>query len=109
MPLHGVFKAALNGIHERGDGGFVFVKGDECGYLFPSELTGHAEARESLEEMLTDETARLRIYVLEERDNALHLLSYTREQVAKDMIEVDKWTPPSPTAPTAPRIEEVDT
>tara|TARA_B110001450_G_scaffold236951_1_gene242813 strand:- start:4440 stop:4778 length:339 start_codon:yes stop_codon:yes gene_type:complete len=103
MPLHGVFKAALNGLHERGDGGFVYVDGDECAYLFPSELKGHEEARESLEEMLTDEKARMVFYVLEKRDNNLHVLAYPREQVLKNMVD-EKTTPPS----TAPSIEELD-
>ena len=106
MPLHGVFKAALNGMHERGDGGFVYIKGDECVYLFPSELKGHAEAKESLEEMLADEKAKMVFYVLEERDNALHVLAYERKRVLKDMIEEKQWTPP---APAPPAIEEVDT
>ena len=106
MPLHGVFKAALNGIHERGDGGFVYVKGDECVYLFPSELKGHEDARDSLQEMLADEKAKLVFYVLEERDKALHVLAYPRDRVLKDMIEEKQWSPP---APPAPVIDEVDT
>lgn len=105
MPLHGVFRAALNGMHERGDGGFVYVKGEECAYLFPSELKGHDEVRKTLEEMLEDEKAKLVFYVLEERDNALHVLAYPRDRVLKDMIEEHHWTPPSPAAPA---IEEVD-
>lgn len=106
MPLHGVFRAALNGMHERGDGGFVYVKGEECAYIFPSELKGHTEAKESLKEMLADEKAKMVFYVLEERDNALHVLAYPRDRVLKDMIEEKQWTPP-PTL-SAPAIEEVD-
>ena len=103
MPLHGVFKAALNGMHARGDGGFVYVKGDECAYLFPSELKGHDQVRETLEEMLQDEKAKLVFYVLEERDNALHVLAYPRERVLADVIADEK-----PTTPLEPAIEEVD-
>ena len=103
MPLHGVFKAVLNGVHERGDGGFVYVKGDECAYLFPSELEGHAGARESLEELLSDEKAKMVFYVLEERDNALHVLAYPRERVLTDMVEAKQRTH------SASEIQEVDT
>ena len=90
MGLHGVFNAALNGMHDRGDGGFVYVKGEECAYLFPSELNGHDQVRETLEEMLTDEKAKRVFYVLEERDNALHVLAYPRDRVLKDMLEETK-------------------
>tara|TARA_B110001452_G_scaffold242810_1_gene225837 strand:+ start:5563 stop:5934 length:372 start_codon:yes stop_codon:yes gene_type:complete len=103
MPLHGVFRAALNGMHERGDGGFVYVKGEECVYLYPSELTGHTDAQDSLTEMLADEKAKMVFYVVEERDNALHVLAYPRTRVLKDMIESNQWSPP-----VAPTIEEVD-
>ena len=106
MTLHGVFRAALNGMHARGDGGFVYVKGDECAYLFPSELKGHQEAQETLQEMLSDEKAKMVFYVLEERDNAIHVLAYPRARVLKDMIEEHQWVPPSET-PAA--IEETTT
>jgi hypothetical protein len=95
MPIHGVFKAALNGMHTRGEGGFVYVKDEECAYLFPSELTGHEEARETLQEMMEDEKSKQVFYVLEERDNALHVLAYPRQRVMKDMIEEHGWTPPT--------------
>ena len=88
-------------MHERGDGGFVYVKGDECTYLFPSELTGHAEMTESLTEMLADERAKMVFYVVEERDSALHVLAYPRKRVLSDMIESKQETPAS-------AVEEVD-
>lgn len=103
MPLHGVFKAVLNGMHERGDGGFLYVKGDDCAYMFPSELKGHDDVRSTLEELLEDEKAKMVFYVLEERDNNLHVLAYPRERVMKDMIESNQWSPRS-----APTIQDVD-
>jgi hypothetical protein len=99
MPLHGVFKAALNGMHVRGDGGFVYVKNEECVYLFPAELKGHEQARETLQEMMEDEKSKQVFYVLEERDNALHVLAYPRQRVMKDMIEEHGWTPPTEPLP----------
>ena len=54
--------------------------------------------------MLENEKAKLVFYVLEERDNTLHVLAYPRDRVLKDMIEEHKWSPP----PAAPAIEEVD-
>ena len=84
--LHGVFKAALNGIHERGNGGFVYVKGDECAYMFPGELKGQPQLCETLEEMLSNEHASKVFYVVEERDGTLHLLAYPRERVLSDIV-----------------------
>ena len=110
MPLHGVFRAALNGMHARGDGGFVYVKGDECAYLFPSELRGHDDARETLGDMLTDEKAKMVIYVLEERDGQVHVLAYPRDRVLKDMIEdappLEEEVPDS-VEDAIPTVEEV--
>ena len=104
MPLHGIFKAALNGMHDRGDGGFVYVRGDECAYMFPRELKNQTEARETLEELLADEKAKRVFYVVEERDGRLHMLAYPRDRVLKDMIEDAPSAPPE-----EPRVEEVDT
>ena len=84
--LHGVFKAALNGIHERGDGGFVYVKGDECAYMFPRELKGQPQLCETLEEMLSDDNSSRVFYVVEERDGQLHLVAYPRNRVLSDMV-----------------------
>ena len=102
MPLHGVFRAALNGVHERGDGGLVYVDGDRCAYLFPRELEGHPEAQESLTDMLADEKAKLVFYVLEKRQDALHVLAYPRERVLADMSA----DAPSAIEETAPETTE---
>ena len=90
--LHGVFKAALNGIHERGSGGFVFVRGGECAYMFPHELVGQARLQETLEEMLADDNASRVFYVVEERDTQLHLVAYPRDRVLKDVLETSGAT-----------------
>lgn len=87
MPLHGVFKAALNGTHYRGTGGFVYVKEEECAYLFPSELTHHKDAAATLQELLEDEKAKEVFYVVEERGGQLHVLAYPRATVLKTMLE----------------------
>ena len=86
--IHGVFKAALNGIHERGNGGFVFVKGDECAYMFPNEIESKSkDLASTLEDMLADEKAQRVFYVVEERDSNLHVLAYPRDAVLKSMLD----------------------
>lgn len=93
--LHGVFKALLNGVHERGDGGVLYVKDEQCAYRFPREFTDET-FRGQLETLLDDTPDNF--FVVEERDRALHVLAYprshVREQVANAMLK--------------PSIEEVD-
>ena len=90
MPLHGVFKAAINGIHTRGDGGFVYVKGDSCAYMFPNELVGQDQIRDALSVLLSDENAQRMFYVAEEREGNLNVRAYERAQVLKDIVEQDE-------------------
>ena len=99
MPLHGVFKAAINGIHTRGDGGFVYVKGDSCAYVFPNELNGQEELKKSLTSLLSHPDAQRMFYVAEERDGNLNLRAYERTQVLADFQ--------SERVNTADRIEEM--
>ena len=87
MPLHGVFRAAIQGMHDRGTGGFVYVKGEYCGYIFPRELQGQDEARDAMQDLLTDEASMDNIFVLENRDDKLHVLAYSKEVVKKALGE----------------------
>ena len=77
--LHGVFKGILNGIHDRGEGGVLFVKGEECAYRFTSEFT-NAEFRCALKDIL-DKDEGLHFFVVEERDRQLHVLAYPKTRV----------------------------
>lgn len=99
MPLHGVFKAAINGIHTRGDGGFVYVKGDSCAYMFPNEMNGQDEIKKSLTSLLSHPDAQRMFYVAEERDGNLNLRAYERTQVLADFQ--------SERVDTSSRIEEM--
>ena len=86
--VHGVFRAALNGTHERGAGGFVYVKGEECAYVFPHELKNQEELQTTLTELLEDtEKASCVFYVVEERDGKAHLMAYPRDRVLKELME----------------------
>ena len=85
MPIHGVFKAAINGIHTRGDGGFVYVKGDSCAYIFPNELNGQDDVKKALGDLLADENAGRMFYVAEEHNGHLNLRAYERTQVLADV------------------------
>ena len=83
--LHGIFKAYLNGAHERGTGGVVYVKGEECAYRFPREFRGVPQFQEKLEDLLADD-GDAHVYVIEERDSQLHVLAYPRSRVLDDAL-----------------------
>lgn len=89
--MHGVFKALLNGVHARGTGGVLYVKGQECAYRFPREFQDEA-FRSTLESIVEDDPVNF--YVVEEKDGALHLLAYPREHVFRAAVSED------------PRVEE---
>ena len=89
--MHGVFKALLNGVHARGTGGVLYVKGQECAYRFPREF-GDETFRSSLASIVDGDDANF--YVVEEKDGALHLLAYPKEHVFRAAVE------------EAPRVEE---
>jgi hypothetical protein len=82
--LHGVFKALLNGVHARGEGGVLYVRGGECAYRFAHEFAD-AGFRGSLETVL-EEDARRHFFVVEERDGQLHVLAYPKERVWADAL-----------------------
>jgi hypothetical protein len=82
--LHGVFKAILNGFYGRGDGGVLYVKGEECAYRFPHEFPD-ATFRDGLESLLSDNGKRY-FYVVEEKDGHLHVLAYERQRVIEEAL-----------------------
>ena len=82
--LHGVFKALLKGTIDRGEGGVLFVRGDECAYRFPSEFQDQNFAT-NLQD-LVDERADL-FFVVEEREGSLHVVAYEKERVHREVAE----------------------
>ena len=84
MPLHGVFKAAMNGISVRGNGGFVYVKGDSCAYMFPDELVGQEDIKRKLSTLLSNSEANRMFFVAEVQDGKFNLKAYERTQVLAD-------------------------
>lgn len=83
--LHGVFKAIVNGVNERGKGGVLFVKGDGCAYRFASEFTND-EFRGALTTVIENDEDR-HFFVVEERDKHLHVLAYPKTRVWTDLLK----------------------
>jgi hypothetical protein len=86
MVLPGVYKGILNGVHQRGEGGFLYVRADHAAYIFPSELKNQNDLRDALQDMLQDEAAQHVYYVVEEKDGKGHVLAYPRA-VVRDAVE----------------------
>ena len=106
--LHGVFKAILNGLHQRGEGGVLYVKGDECAYRFVHEFV-NLEFRGALETVV-DADAGNHFFVVEERDKQLHVLAYPKTRVwaecGADQHPLHTATPDQP--PSVVEVEEVE-
>lgn len=77
--LHGVHKALLNAEQAGRTGGALYVKDDACAYRavddFPDE-----RFRAHLSQMIAAGGA-LYFFVVEERDNKLHVVAYAKEDV----------------------------
>ena len=79
MGGEGVFRAIANGVHERGEGGVAYVKGEECGYLFPHEFKNE-EFASGIQDAI-DAGGSTHFFVVEERDRKLHVLAYEKKHV----------------------------
>lgn len=87
--MNKLFKFLLDAVHKRGSGGVLYVKGEECGYLFPHEFKD-ATFRGHLESMLEGEHAQQVFFVVEERDANMHVLAYPKEQVVRDALREEQ-------------------
>ena len=76
----GVFRAILNGVGSRGEGGVLYIHGDECAYCFPDEFSNN-EFRYGLQATLSASSAKKFFYVVHRDDSAMHVLAYPREAV----------------------------
>ena len=109
MPVHGIFAALLNGVHERGEGGVLLVKGEECAYLFPHELPDPTGMGESLRETLAQPETRSVFLVVLVSETRADVVAYPRERVyreAREAVAAEKEAAPAPGEEEA-RITEV--
>ena len=76
--MHGVFKELINGLKDKGPGGFVYVKDDRCAYCFPSDMPNE-EFADGMKKMI--QNTKDVFFVAEERDSNVHILTYARHVV----------------------------
>ena len=80
--MHGVFKALINGVHEKGEGGVLWVRGELCTYCFPDDFS-NAEFCAGLKAMLAKPEATTLFFVVNEKDGVAHVVAYPRVNVYK--------------------------
>ena len=85
MELHGVYKGILNGLHERGEGGVLYLRDNTATYIFPNELKNQNDLRDALHEMLESDSGKLVFFVVEEKEGKCHVLAYPRA-VVRDAV-----------------------
>lgn len=96
--LHGIFKALLNGRHERGSGGALYVKDELCAYRFPQEFP--ESFRGALSDLIEEDGGE-HFFVVEEREKQLHVVKYPCVRVLEDIQGTMD-------APSDARVEEID-
>ena len=79
--MNPLFKAYLNGIMTRGNGGVVYVKGDMCGYVFPKDFSDPS-FRGTLETLVEEQSDK--VMVVEERDGSMNVHVYEKKELMSD-------------------------
>lgn len=76
----GVYRAILHGLHTRGEGGVLWVDGEECSYCFPHEFPNAAFA-EGLQDMLRRPGSSEVFFVVHPSGGKAHVICYPRRLV----------------------------
>ena len=84
--MHGVFTALINGLHEKGEGGVLWVRGETCAYCFPDDF-GNDEFASGLKMMLSKPQSRTLFLVVNETDGRLDVVGYPRARVYEEYEE----------------------
>jgi hypothetical protein len=88
---HGVYRGLFNGVHLRGDGGVLYVRGDECAYRFANEMTEFAEEfRAGLQTLVDADVGRQMFYVVDHTDGALQVRACSREAARLALVDEDR-------------------
>lgn len=85
MSQNNMFKAILNGVHERGDGGILFVKRGECAYMKPEDFKDEGVAA-FVKTLLASENADKVFFAMEEHeDRTVCVRGYGRTDVIQSV------------------------
>ena len=87
--MHAVFKALVNGLYERGDGGVLWIRGDEYCYCFPDEFS-NAEFAYGIRLLLNKPESADLFFVIEEVTGKAHVVCYERARVIREFEEETK-------------------
>jgi len=82
--LHGIYKALLNSVDTHQARGILHVKGEACVCKYASEFGG--EIADKMEELLEQNPTFF--YVVEEKDQQLHVLAYPKDTVYRAVASI---------------------
>jgi hypothetical protein len=78
-----IFQAIVNGVHEVGDGGVLYVKDGHCAYMLPEHFKDDGVA-EFVRKVVTSEHANKVFFAMEHQaDNTVRVRGYAREHVVQ--------------------------
>lgn len=75
--------ALASGVARRGEGGFLLLRGDDCAYVFPDELSSE-EAKTKMTRLLASESSRAGYFVMDVVGGRAHVVAFPRTLVYEE-------------------------
>lgn len=79
----GVFRAIVNGVEQRGDDGFLYVKGESCAYMKLGELE-NMDFKAALTEIISNDDGE-HFFVATETSGQVDIMAYKKERVYENV------------------------
>ena len=79
-----LFIAIANGVMEKGEGGFLYVKDEMCAYCFPSDFSDNPEFQFGISELINN-TENL-YYICWEENTKRHVGCISKDKVNEAVI-----------------------
>ena len=84
--MHGIYAAICNGIRDQGEGGIVYVKGDECTYMMPCALPS-ADVRAGVSSFIANDVEKRFFFAVREEAGELQVFTVARAAVEESVRE----------------------
>ena len=103
-PNNQIFKAILNGVHLRGDGGVLFVKDDMCAYMLIDEFKDE-KIRAMLHDLFSEDDDQ-NFFVLVHKGDSLDVLAYEKHRVCVEATSTPSLPPGYDADPDTPSFAD---
>tara|TARA_A100001015_G_C14710985_1_gene602029 strand:+ start:63 stop:383 length:321 start_codon:yes stop_codon:yes gene_type:complete len=87
MSKYDLFEKYIKGETERGQGGVLYIKDENCAYIFPSEFN-NKDFAQKLQETLDDDEKKNIFFVLE-KEKTLHTIAHSRQGIVQEYAIAD--------------------